>query len=139
MHEIRRARDAALKDLFDVMATEVAHATEHVLGRSVNARRSGPIDRRSLAQFPRRSVTVFRFFESSRHVRWLNRTPEISRIGSVMEDPSSQAIARTYADALARRGGRDRHRAACSKSWARFVDDVLRKLPGLQEIFFARA
>ncbi len=37
VQEIARARDSALKDLFDVMATEVAQATEHVLGRSVNA------------------------------------------------------------------------------------------------------
>lgn len=34
--EIERARSAALKDLFDAMATQVASATEHVLGRSVN-------------------------------------------------------------------------------------------------------
>jgi F-type H+-transporting ATPase subunit b len=35
--DISRARDSALKDLFDVMAGEVARATQHVLGRSVNA------------------------------------------------------------------------------------------------------
>ena len=37
VQEIARARDSALKDLFDVMANEVAQATRHVLGRSVNA------------------------------------------------------------------------------------------------------
>lgn len=33
--EINRARDGALKDLFDVMGKQVASATEHVLGRSL--------------------------------------------------------------------------------------------------------
>lgn len=33
--EIERARDAALKDLFDQVATQVTQATEHVVGRSL--------------------------------------------------------------------------------------------------------
>lgn len=33
--EIERARDQALKELFDVMASRVADATEHVLGRGL--------------------------------------------------------------------------------------------------------
>ena len=35
--DIERARDQALKDLFDQVATQVASATEHVLGRSLDA------------------------------------------------------------------------------------------------------
>jgi F-type H+-transporting ATPase subunit b len=34
--EIERARDQALKELFDTMASQVADATEHVLGRGLN-------------------------------------------------------------------------------------------------------
>jgi F-type H+-transporting ATPase subunit b len=52
--EINRARDAALKDLFDVMATEVARATEHVLGRSVTGADQDRLIEEALAQFPRR-------------------------------------------------------------------------------------
>lgn len=55
VQEISRARDSALKDLFDVMATEVAHATQHVLGRSVNASDQDRLIEEALAQFPRRS------------------------------------------------------------------------------------
>lgn len=55
VHEISRARDSALKDLFDVMASEVAHATEHVLGRSVNSADQDRLIDEALAQFPRRS------------------------------------------------------------------------------------
>jgi F-type H+-transporting ATPase subunit b len=55
VHEISRARDSALKDLFDVMATEVAHATQHVLGRSVNSADQDRLIDEALAQFPRRS------------------------------------------------------------------------------------
>jgi F-type H+-transporting ATPase subunit b len=55
VQEIGRARDSALKDLFDVMATEVAHATQHVLGRSVNAADQDRLIDEALAQFPRRS------------------------------------------------------------------------------------
>jgi F-type H+-transporting ATPase subunit b len=53
LHEIGRARDAALKDLFDVMATEVAHATEHVLGRSLTGADQDRLIDEALAQFPR--------------------------------------------------------------------------------------
>jgi F-type H+-transporting ATPase subunit b len=53
LHEIGRARDAALKDLFDVMATQVAHATEHVLGRSLNGGDQDRLIDEALAQFPR--------------------------------------------------------------------------------------
>jgi F-type H+-transporting ATPase subunit b len=35
--EIERARDQALKDLFDQVSSQVAAATEHVLGRSLDA------------------------------------------------------------------------------------------------------
>jgi F-type H+-transporting ATPase subunit b len=52
--EINRARDAAIKDLFDVMATEVARATEHVLGRSLQASDQDRLIEEALADFPRR-------------------------------------------------------------------------------------
>jgi F-type H+-transporting ATPase subunit b len=55
VQEISRARDSALKDLFDVMANEVAQATEHVLGRSVNSSDQDRLIEEALAQFPRRS------------------------------------------------------------------------------------
>jgi F-type H+-transporting ATPase subunit b len=55
VQEISRARDAALKDLFDVMASEVAQATRHVLGRSVNSDDQDRLIDEALAQFPRRS------------------------------------------------------------------------------------
>jgi len=53
LHEISRARDAALKDLFDVMASQVAQATEHVLGRSVTGADQDRLIEEALAQFPR--------------------------------------------------------------------------------------
>jgi F-type H+-transporting ATPase subunit b len=55
VHEISRARDGALKDLFDVMGSEVAQATRHVLGRTVNAADQDRFIEEALAQFPRRS------------------------------------------------------------------------------------
>ena len=55
MQEISRARDSALKDLFDVMANEVAQATEHVLGRSVTSSDQDRLIEEALSQFPRRS------------------------------------------------------------------------------------
>jgi F-type H+-transporting ATPase subunit b len=55
VQEISRARDSALKDLFDVMSNEVARATQHVLGRSVNAADQDRLIDEALAQFPRRS------------------------------------------------------------------------------------
>jgi F-type H+-transporting ATPase subunit b len=53
LHEIGRARDAALKDLFDVMASQVAQATAHVLGRSVTGADQDRLIEEALAQFPR--------------------------------------------------------------------------------------
>jgi F-type H+-transporting ATPase subunit b len=53
VHEIGRARDSALKDLFDVMATQVAQATEHVLGRSLSGNDQDRLIDEALAQFPR--------------------------------------------------------------------------------------
>lgn len=54
LSEIGRARDAALKDLFDVMAAQVASATEHVLGRSVTGADQDRLIQEALAQFPGR-------------------------------------------------------------------------------------
>jgi F-type H+-transporting ATPase subunit b len=54
LHEIGRARDAALKDLFDVMSSQVAQATEHVLGRSVSGADQDRLIEEALAQFPQR-------------------------------------------------------------------------------------
>jgi F-type H+-transporting ATPase subunit b len=53
LHEIGRARDSALKDLFDVMSTQVAQATEHVLGRSLSGGDQDRLIDEALAQFPR--------------------------------------------------------------------------------------
>jgi F-type H+-transporting ATPase subunit b len=53
LHEIGRARDSALKDLFDGMASQVAHATEHVLGRSLTGGDQDRLIDEALAQFPR--------------------------------------------------------------------------------------
>jgi F-type H+-transporting ATPase subunit b len=53
LHEIGRARDTALKDLFDVMSTQVAQATEHVLGRSLSGGDQDRLIDEALAQFPR--------------------------------------------------------------------------------------
>jgi F-type H+-transporting ATPase subunit delta len=53
---------------------------------------------------------------------------------SVMEDPSAQAIARTYADALldaAAASGTD----AVLEELGSFVDDVLLKVPGVRDVF----
>lgn len=52
--EIGRARDAALKDLFEVVAGEVAHATEHVLGRRLDGADQDRLIEEALAQFPHR-------------------------------------------------------------------------------------
>jgi F-type H+-transporting ATPase subunit delta len=59
---------------------------------------------------------------------------DLTRIGSVMEDPSAQAVARTYADAIldaATAGGT----ASVLEELGSFVDDVLLKVSGLHEIF----
>jgi F-type H+-transporting ATPase subunit b len=53
LHEIGKARDAALKDLFDVVASQVAQATEHVLGRSLTGADQDRLIDEALAQFPR--------------------------------------------------------------------------------------
>ncbi len=60
--------------------------------------------------------------------------PDPTRTGSVMEDPSAQAIARTYADALldaSKATGTD----TVLEELGSFVEDVLLKVSGLQEIF----
>jgi F-type H+-transporting ATPase subunit delta len=62
--------------------------------------------------------------------------PKAARVASVMEDPSSQALARTYADALLDAGGTGASDAI--ESLTSFVDDVLGKLPDLREVFFSR-
>jgi F-type H+-transporting ATPase subunit delta len=63
---------------------------------------------------------------------------KIGRIPSVMDDPSAQAIARTYADAFldaaAATGG-----SAALEDLGSFVEDVLQKIPDLQEIFVSGA
>ncbi len=53
-----------------------------------------------------------------------------------MEDPSSQAVARTYADALLDAAGTGTDDVL--EELGSFVDDVLAKLPELREVFFAR-
>jgi len=53
-----------------------------------------------------------------------------------MEDPSSQAVARTYADALLDAAGAQTE--GVLEELGSFVDDVLAKLPDLREVFFAR-
>jgi F-type H+-transporting ATPase subunit delta len=53
-----------------------------------------------------------------------------------MEDPSSQAIARTYADALLDAAGSGTQDAL--EALSSFVDDVLDKLPALREVLFSR-
>lgn len=54
--DIGRARDGALKDLFETMTGQVADATEHVLGRSVTDQDQDRLIREALAGFtPMRS------------------------------------------------------------------------------------
>jgi F-type H+-transporting ATPase subunit delta len=53
-----------------------------------------------------------------------------------MEDPSSQALARTYADALLDAAGSGTTEVL--EELTSFVDDVLAKLPQLREVFFSR-
>jgi F-type H+-transporting ATPase subunit delta len=53
-----------------------------------------------------------------------------------MEDPSAQAVARTYADALLDAAGTGTNEAL--EELGSFVDDVLAKLPDLREVFFSR-
>jgi F-type H+-transporting ATPase subunit delta len=65
-----------------------------------------------------------------------DQKPQASGVSSVMEDPSSQAIARTYADALLDAAGTGTNEVL--EELTSFVDDVLNKLPELREIFFSR-
>lgn len=53
--EIGRARDAALKELFDTMSTQVADATEHVLGRSLSGEDQDRLIQEALSQFSQSS------------------------------------------------------------------------------------
>jgi F-type H+-transporting ATPase subunit delta len=61
---------------------------------------------------------------------------QASRVSSVMEDPSSRAVARTYADALLDSAGTGATGAL--EELGSFVDDVLAKLPEVREVFFSR-
>ncbi len=51
--EIERAKDGALKELFDAMAGQVASATEHVLARSLTDQDRNRLIDEALAQLPR--------------------------------------------------------------------------------------
>ncbi|HXY32638.1 MAG TPA: F0F1 ATP synthase subunit delta, partial [Planctomycetaceae bacterium] len=62
--------------------------------------------------------------------------PQSAHVTSVMEDPSSQAVARTYADALLDAAGTGTD--AALEDLGSFVEDVLDKLPQLREVFFSR-
>jgi F-type H+-transporting ATPase subunit b len=53
LDEIGRARDQALKELFDAMAGQVVSATEHVLGRSLNDGDQNRLIDEALSQFSR--------------------------------------------------------------------------------------
>ncbi len=55
--EIERAKDQALKELFDTMAGRVADATEHVLGRGLNDADQQRLIDEALAGFSARSAT----------------------------------------------------------------------------------
>lgn len=55
IEEIERARDAALKDLFDVMTAQIAGATEHVLSRSVTGDDQNRLIEEALSQFNEQS------------------------------------------------------------------------------------
>ncbi len=65
-----------------------------------------------------------------------DQNPEAPRVSSVMEDPSAQAIARTYADALLDAAGSGTTEVL--EELTSFVDDVLAKLPELREVLFSR-
>ena len=51
IHEINRARDQALKELFDVMSAQVATATEQVVGRSLGGDDQQRLINEALSQF----------------------------------------------------------------------------------------
>jgi len=65
-----------------------------------------------------------------------DKNPQAARVASVMEDPSSRAVARTYADALLDAAGTGTE--GVLEDLGSFVDDVLDKLPDLREVFFSR-
>jgi F-type H+-transporting ATPase subunit b len=51
IHEIERSRDAALKELFDTVSNQVASATEHVIGRSIDGDDQNRLIDEALSQF----------------------------------------------------------------------------------------
>jgi F-type H+-transporting ATPase subunit delta len=61
---------------------------------------------------------------------------QATRVASVMEDPSSRAVARTYADSLLDAAGKNAD--GVLEELGSFVDDVLAKLPELRQIFYSR-
>jgi F-type H+-transporting ATPase subunit delta len=63
---------------------------------------------------------------------------KLPRIPSVMEDPSAQAIARTYADAFLDAATATGTQAGLEELGS-FVEDVLQKIPDLREIFVSGA
>ena len=62
--------------------------------------------------------------------------PQATFVASVMEDPSSQAVARTYADALLDAAGGST--VGVLEELGSFVDDVLAKLHELRDVLFSR-
>jgi F-type H+-transporting ATPase subunit delta len=62
--------------------------------------------------------------------------PQTAHVASVMEDPSSLAVARTYADALLDAAGSQT--PGVLEELGSVVDDVLAKLPTLREVFLSR-
>ncbi len=58
--EIERARDQALKELFDTMTVGVADATEHVLGRGLTSGDQQQLIDEALARFSERPITATR-------------------------------------------------------------------------------
>ena len=51
VHEIERARDQALKEMFDTMSMQVSQATEHVIGRSLGGDDQQRLIDEALSQF----------------------------------------------------------------------------------------
>jgi len=51
IHEIERSKDAALKELFDTMSSQVASATEHVIGRTIDGDDQNRLIDEALSQF----------------------------------------------------------------------------------------
>ncbi|HET6325608.1 MAG TPA: ATP synthase F1 subunit delta [Planctomycetaceae bacterium] len=69
-----------------------------------------------------------------------DQSPQKSLVTSVMENPSSLAVARTYSDALLNAAGAAGGPGADAvlEELGSFVDDVLAKLPDLKDVFFSR-